>query len=420
MAGCLLNRFKRSPFATTAGATVAVAVVSGIGGVIATRALGPYERGLLATAVAWSAVIASLAAYGIPQAATYFVAREPAERARFASTLLALATAAGVALAAAGAAGSLIAVGGAAAEPLAIAFAAQLPVILAGAGVGAVLGLGQYRAWGAFRLLAPALALGGIIVVTTSGLRTAVAIVGVTAAASTVQAVVLVGALRRRGLWARPSRRLVAPIVSYMWRNVVSGMAWLVSYRLDQLFLSIVVAPQLLGFYAVAASFVAVIIPIAGSAGQVMLRRAAAGDRRAVRGSLPRALATCLLIAGGLGVGVFVAAPVVVRLLFGEPFLPTVEPLRILLVGGIALSVSSVLADTLRGLGRPLAPARAELIGAAATLVLLLALVPSLGIQGAAIASSVSYALAMAAMALNLRAEMRRADPGAPAAPAPG
>ena len=390
---------------------IAVTAVSGIGGVIATRALGPYERGLLATAMVWATVMGSLVAYGIPQVGTYFVARERVERARFASTLLAMGATAGLAVAALGITVSLVLVRSEAAEPMAIAFAAQLPVILAGAGVGAILGLGEYRAWGLFRLLGPAIALAGIIAVTSAGFRTAVVIAAVTAVAVSIQTGVLLAAMRRRHLVTRPSLALIGPILSYMWRTLVSGAARLVPYKLDQLFLSVAVAPQLLGIYAVAASFVDVIVPIAASAGQVMLTRVSADGGRAIRVSLPRALVSCLLVAGGCAAATFVAAPLLVPLLFGDQFLPSATPVRILVIGAIALAVSSVFADTLRGLGRPLVPAKADLIGGIATLILLLALVPSFGVVGAAIASTASYLLAMVAMGLYMNKEMRRGVP---------
>lgn len=63
------------------------------------------------------------------------------------------------------------------------------------------------------------------------------------------------------------------------------------------------------------------------------------------------------------------SAPQVVPLLFGAGFEGSVAPLQILMAGSIALSVSAVLVNALRGLGHPLEPAPAELAGAIATLL---------------------------------------------------
>ena len=113
-------------FATTASGTVAMSVLGGVAGVIAARALGPYERGLLATAVVWSSVIGSIVAVGVPQAATYFVGREVTRRAQFAGSALAVSGLGGLGLAITGIAVSLV-VGGDAKLPLIIAFAAGFP-----------------------------------------------------------------------------------------------------------------------------------------------------------------------------------------------------------------------------------------------------------------------------------------------------
>jgi O-antigen/teichoic acid export membrane protein len=73
----------------------------------------------------------------------------------------------------------------------------------------------------------------------------------------------------------------------------------------------------------------------------------------------------------------------------------------------LALAVATVLADTLRGLGRPLDPAIAEVGGALTTAGLLVWLVPRYGIEGAAVASTVSYTLVLLILWLLLRPRLR-------------
>jgi O-antigen/teichoic acid export membrane protein len=94
-----------------------------------------------------------------------------------------------------------------------------------------------------------------------------------------------------------------------------------------------------------------------------------------------------------------VLADDLLELFFGDEFRPAADALRILLVGTFGLAVSSVLADTLRGLGYPIEPAKAELAAFGFNVMLLITLVPTHGIRGAAIASAVSYNIAMVAMA---------------------
>jgi Na+-driven multidrug efflux pump len=81
------------------------------------------------------------------------------------------------------------------------------------------------------------------------------------------------------------------------------------------------------------------------------------------------------------------------------------------LVGaGIALGASRTLEAVLRGLGRPFQAGLAEIIALAVTVGGLAALVPWLGVKGAAVTSLAAYAvsaivmLALAARALDVRA----------------
>lgn len=397
------RRVLRSAYVTSAWTTIAFAGLAGISGVIAARALGPYERGLLATAVVWSSMAGALSAYGTPAAATYFVARERTEPRRATATVVAWAAVIGLAVAMLGVTISLLLVPGRAAAPLAIAFAAVVLTIPGGAGLGAVLGLGEYRAWGLLRLLGPVGALVGVLIAVASGWQTAVAIVTVTSLSTLVQVVVIADALQRKGLAHAPDRDLVRPVFAYIWRNVVSGAGWLVTTKIDLMLLTLLAAPELVGFYAVAAAFGAIIVTLASSAGQVVLRRVSAGGHEALRQVLPRALGVCLILAGGAAGVAFVTASELVPLLFGSSFESSIEPMRILMPGAVALSVAAVLGNALRALGRPLAPVWAGLGGTLTTLVLLPILLPALDASGAAIASTVSYVVVAGVMALSLR-----------------
>jgi O-antigen/teichoic acid export membrane protein len=77
--------------------------------------------------------------------------------------------------------------------------------------------------------------------------------------------------------------------------------------------------------------------------------------------------------------------------------------LWILTPGGIFLACGQVTANVLRGLNRQLVVARAEGIALIFTLVLLAALLPAIGVAGAAIASTVPYGVSLGLMLRHLR-----------------
>jgi O-antigen/teichoic acid export membrane protein len=83
---------------------------------------------------------------------------------------------------------------------------------------------------------------------------------------------------------------------------------------------------------------------------------------------------------------------------FGPAYRAAVPLVLILTPGGIFLACSQVTGDLLRGLGRPGLVAVAQGFAAVFTVVLLIALLPSAGVAGAAIASTVAYGIALAVM----------------------
>ncbi len=401
-----LRRAARSAYSTSAWTTLTYSLVAGATGVIATRAVGPYERGLVATAIVWSSVVGGLAAYGTPGVATYFVARDRDRAGNHAGTVMTLAALIGFAVGGVGVLASLI-VASDATPALIIAFAALPLNIAAGAGVGAVLGYAEFRAWGMLRILGVMTSFLAVIAAVALDLRTAVAIVAATVLGPSVQFFVAYLYLRRGRRIQRGRRELVRPIIGYGWRNLVAGAGWLIAARMDQLVLSIAVSPRLLGVYAVAVSFGAIIEPPAQALGSVLLQRASAGGIDAARTAVPRALGGALAIGGAAVLVLLVGAPWIVRLLFGDDFDEAVTPLRLLMPGTLFLIASSILADTLRALGRPLEPARAEITAAVATVVLLPPLLSAYGIAGAAAASTLSYGMGTAVMTWRVRRVFR-------------
>lgn len=402
------RRVLGSAFGTSAWTTLGFVLLAGVGGVVAARFLGPTQRGLLATAVVWSSVVGSMSAYGMPDVSAFFTARDRQRPPRDTATALALAACAGGLVAVGGAGATVLFVSGAVVPAMVVAFAGMLPIIVGGAAQGAVLGMGRYRAWGLVRMLLPGLTLVGVVLAASMGWRTALAVTTVTVGAALTQLAVIALLLRRHGRLHRPDRARARPMLAYMWRSVVAGTGFLLAGRLDQLMLSVLVAPNLLGFYAVAVSFGAIIQPLAGSAAAVVLRRVATGGIGALRPALTRGLGVALAIAGGLALPTGVLAPQLVRWLFGDAFSPSATSVRLLMIGAVALALSSVLAAALRGLGKPLVPASATMLGALTTLVLLPTLLGPLGIEGAAVANSASAAVIMVGMAVSLRVTVMR------------
>ena len=90
-----------------------------------------------------------------------------------------------------------------------------------------------------------------------------------------------------------------------------------------------------------------------------------------------RSLWACFAASAGTALAIGAAAPWLLRLAFGEPFVAAATPLRLLLVGMVARDVASVASSRVQALGRPEEPSKAALLGAAITVIGLLLVVLS-------------------------------------------
>lgn len=176
--------------------------------------------------------------------------------------------------------------------------------------------------------------------------------------------------------------------------NLVS----LLNYRADLYIIALLTTPAELGMYTVAVSAAeSLLVPTQVTAlvtsphiGSLEPKAAAALTARCVRNNVLIALLVC----GPL----FALAEPIVRLLYGAPFLPVVGALQILLAGVFAMSLGSPMSSyfTLK-LGRPEVPLRLAGLSAAICIGTSLALVPAMGMYGAAIGSSLAYVAGQAA-----------------------
>lgn len=86
---------------------------------------------------------------------------------------------------------------------------------------------------------------------------------------------------------------------------------------------------------------------------------------------------------------------IMIRVLFGEAYVPAAQALQILAVGAIIYSISTLNTAAFSGIGQPQVNTKIIFTAALVNLVLNLLLIPRYGIIGAAIATTISYAVMM-------------------------
>ena len=167
-------------------------------------------------------------------------------------------------------------------------------------------------------------------------------------------------------------------------------------FRADRLILGFLASTAAVGIYSVAVTMTEVLLLIPLSISQAVFHGIASG---ALPPSALRALRLISIVissSGGVALGLF--CPWLIGLLFGPEFRGAVTPLRILLVGSVAMGSYLVDIATINALGRLGVAGFLTLLGFLLIGALDLALIPPYGMNGAALASTVAYvAMAMVA-----------------------
>jgi O-antigen/teichoic acid export membrane protein len=217
----------------------------------------------------------------------------------------------------------------------------------------------------------------------------------------------LVAANRIRILGGRPSAELLAEQLRFGTRALPGTLAERLQFRADSFLLNILVGVRATGIYSVTSGLAETLWYVPNALGLVMLSRAVDphADAGRIAATLTRVTIALTVV---LAIPTFLIGPRLVRLVYGSTFTDAGVALRLILPGVVAYSIVAVLSRYLTGRGRPGTTTMIMLVGLAANVAANLVLIPRLGINGAALASSISYGLtAVLALVLFRRASGR-------------
>lgn len=382
--------------ASIAALTLAATVVVG-------RTLGPASRGAVAVALLTPLLFATLGSLGLGTASTYFTARDPQRLREIVGTGLAIAAGLGSAavagFAACRAIGLLPSTSGLGVASV-IALAAIPPAfLLHDLLANALRGIDRIVSWNAMYLLQSASNLAILLALAGLGALTITSAIVSMAVSYGISVACGLAAIART-IEARPQfdRSLVIPLLRYGLRTHLAGVAFFLNYRLDSLLLQSLAGNYEAGLYAtaVAPSEAAWMLGTAISA--VAFPRLVALAGSGVRESTRRLLGCTLGLTAIVVAALATAGPALIVLAYGEAFRPAVLPFYLLLPGTLAFSIVKLLwvyfVSRDQALHVAAVIAGATALDAAAIVVL----APRFGAVGAAIAASVSYALASATL----------------------
>lgn len=187
-----------------------------------------------------------------------------------------------------------------------------------------------------------------------------------------------------RPLWRRTTRFALPAYVG-------SVTSWL-NYRVDQLIIAVMLPPAQLAFYILAVDLAERLWILAGAVSSAVLPHLTTTDDRDP--ALAAAVARHVMVWTGLACLIlFLFAQLLVVTLYSTEFAEAVAPLRWLLPGVFALSIGKVLVQEVVAREKVHITMWIALVAALVNVVGNLALIPRMGIAGAALASSLSYCL---------------------------
>lgn len=380
--------------AATAGTNLFIMAAAGGAGLYLASQLGAVGRGRFAAIQSWFGILTIIGEFGLTSSACFHIASNPKAAADWLTTCRNMLFVLGVATATVGLSLSVVLANATAAPLMAFAFAfLTMPIMfLAGAWTFALQAISTRR-WNYARMANPVLYCGGILALGFLDRLSVISATVVLGFAVVIQSVIAQRLCRGTVGRGRAHRSMVRPLLRYGLSSFTGSVPYAFNARLDQVLLTLLVGNAELGNYAVAVSLTLLASPLSASFGSVLMPALARGDRENDGRLVRSAMRGTVMVGLGVVTPVAVCVPFLATRLLGPSYVDVPILVALLAPGAVILGCNQVLGDILRGRGRPLDVGRCELVGLVATGALLSALVPPLGARGAAIASTMAYAV---------------------------
>jgi O-antigen/teichoic acid export membrane protein len=388
------------------------------------RTFGPTVNGEYTAITSWFGIALIVGGLGQPAALCFYIASDPLRARDYLATsrMMMLAT------------GSIALIAGILLAPILsrgnpdvatgyrIAFAASI-IDFVGTGYTSALQAKDLIRWNVVRIIQPAACVITIVMLWFFQVLTLWSSLIVLAATMTLQLAWAYRCCRlNRLVPGRFQTTLLRPLTVYGSAQIAALTPAVLNAQLDTLVLSQTVASASLGRYAIAVSLTLIPLPVVAAIGNVAFPRLAgrSAESEASRRLQRSAVIASAAIAAGMLLPLAAISPWMIPMVFGVGYRGAVPLIWLLTPGGIFFACGRVVADVLRGKNRPRVVAWSEGFAAVFTVILLFTLLPILGVTAAAIASTVSYGMALAVMlhfmrpgpGRHRRGRTRRVSPG--------
>jgi len=316
--------------------------------------LGLDGRGTIASAVLIPTIVAYGGELGLPAATGYLIGERKADAGVVVGTARSLALGFCPVLLVISVGLTLLLPIADAERGLALAFAAFVPLSLMQRVHLAILQGGlRMRAFNAVRVVGGLAYVLALAVLPLLGAATTGGVIAALLVGNAVPAALAIGVGPRHRPLLAWDRAIAQRLLSYGARGHLGTLSPIDSLRLDQLVLALFLPAQVLGLYVTAMTFVTANRVLGVSLGMVAFPVAARTPAERARAPLLQLVGATLVLATIAAVLEIAFGRPLLGFVFGREFLGAYAALVVLAPASIAMNVRGVLADWLRGAGRP-------------------------------------------------------------------
>jgi O-antigen/teichoic acid export membrane protein len=171
----------------------------------------------------------------------------------------------------------------------------------------------------------------------------------------------------------------------------LSNIIQFLNYRLDMIMVNMFMNVTSVGYYSISVGLAESLWYFPAAVGTIVFAQTPGLSESQANETTPKICRNTLLITFFAALLLFVTGKYIIILLYGNSYLPALKPFWILLPGIVALSICKVLSNELTGRGYPIINTYATGASLVANIILNIIFIPRIGIEGAALASTVSY-----------------------------
>lgn len=187
-------------------------------------------------------------------------------------------------------------------------------------------------------------------------------------------------------------KEITVSSLSYGLKVMLGNLLQFLIYRADILLIGFFISQTAVGWYYISVIIAEKLLYLTQATGTIFLPAASKSDKQYEKTPVFSRVNLFVVVIASIIIAVL--SPWLIPLLFSQEYVNSVLPLIFLLPGIASLSVSKILSADFGARGKPQYSMYISIINFCLNIILNIILIPEVGIQGAAISSSISYTIA--------------------------